>query len=188
MKASTLAAEIVTGFPELQQTRLPNGGYVFARASAPELAVHVVFSPLPVSVMQDVRVRVRSVGDNLVEIFDRSYAPILLQMNGANFFSANAFLYGWQAPRDVNREDLGYSPFDLCWANFSERAFDLPREELVIGGGWGPDIVITSDVGGVYRLRSKPSAEVIHAFASEDVLLRFLIGKSSPHAACWGAG
>jgi hypothetical protein len=183
LKASTLAAEIVMGFPELQQTRLPNGGYVFARASAPELAVHVVFSPLPVSALQEVRGRVRSVRDNLVEIFDRSYAPILLQMNGANFFSANAFLYGWQAPRDVNREDLGYSPFDLCWANFSQRAFDLPHEELVIGGGRGPDIVITADVSGVYRLRSKPSAEIVHEFTSDDDLFRFLVSKSSPRAA-----
>lgn len=147
---------------------------MFSAPARIELGLHVIFSPLPPTALNTVRAQLGAVNNDLVRIFDRTYAHVLLEMNGGNFSYPHAFLYGWPAPREVNIDDVGYYPFDLCWANFSERAFAVPADELVIGGTWDPDTIITADIGGVFRLRSKPSAEVSHVFHSEEVLFDYL--------------
>lgn len=153
-------------FPELSLRRLPCGGVVYSREGYTEPGVHILYSPLPregVSLALDGMAQVHQ---GLTDLMKCAYVEILAQFNGASFFYPYVFLKGLQAHFLINQEDKSFQPDRLSSFNHHERDAGIPLSELMIGGAWEPDVVVTVDAARKVRLRSKAkSTKIVDQFS-----------------------
>lgn len=153
--------------PDLGIRRLPCGGYIYFRdtSARPEPGVHLLYSPLPDWAITETDSDIAYTHELLRPAFRGGYLNILKQFNGAVFFYPRIYFYGRQDPRRVNKEDLGYGPAQMHDNNHYERKTGIPLSELMIGGIWGPDSVITVDEQRIVRLRKRTEgAEIVREF------------------------
>jgi hypothetical protein len=153
-------------FPTLSFRKLPCGGIVYSRRGYKEPGVHILYSPLPQEGVSLALAGMAQVHQGLTELMKLAYLEVLVQFNGANFFYPYVFLKGLQAHFLINREDEAYQPDRLSSYNHHERDSEIPLSELMIGGAWEPDVVVTVDAIRKIRLRSKAhSSRIVEQFS-----------------------